>query len=195
MKKIYTVAMALVSVGVLAACNGRGSEVKQEEFVNKANAIQLPEKAYVSAEFEYSVSVELTAPNKEGKDETKKEEDKGKISFTFDEQGQATGDKNIPAEFSSYAALLKENLKDLVKDLTEIVPEGYEAKFYVAPFGVSFGGEIELLGAKTKLDAYVAFNDYGFVSKMELNSTSVSESALTGKTTTKINAWFTVSYK
>ena len=44
------------------------------------------------------------------------------------------------------------------------------------------------------MDAYVAFNDYGFATRMELKSTTEME-VMGVKATTKADAWFNVSYR
>lgn len=192
MKKYFTFAMALVSVGVLASCNGRGSEVSKDEFTNKANAIQEPATAYTGATLEYSVAVEVTAPNREGKDETTKQEDKGKIEFTYNDGEFSTKDK-LPEQLASYADFVQSSLKDELDELSTIIPEGLDIKYYVAPFGIGFKGELKD-PIVMNMDAYVAFNDYGFATKMELKSTTQME-VLSVKTTTKVDAWFNVSYK
>lgn len=192
MKKYFTFAMALVSVGVLASCNGRGSEVSKDEFANKANAIQEPATAYTGATLEYSVAVEVTTPNKEGKDETKKQEDKGKIEFTY-ENGEFSTKEKLPEQLASYAAFVQSSLKDEIAELSTLIPEGLEIKYYVAPFGIGFKGELKD-PIKMNMDAYVAFNDYGFATRMELKSTTEME-VMGVKATTKADAWFNVSYR
>ena len=79
MKKYFTFAMALVSVGVLASCNGRGSEVSKDEFANKANAIQEPATAHTGEPLNKSVAVEDPTQNQEERDKTKKQQAKGQI--------------------------------------------------------------------------------------------------------------------
>ncbi len=167
MKKYFTFAMALVSVGVLASCNGRGSEVSKDEFTNKANAIQEPATAYTGATLEYSVAVEVTTPNKEG--------------------------EKLPEQLASYAAFVQSSLKDEIAELSTLIPEGLEIKYYVAPFGIGFKGELKD-PIKLNMDAYVAFNDYGFATRMELKSTTEME-VMGVKATTKADAWFNVSYR
>ena len=186
MKKFTTLVMGMTAVFALTACGGKGSEVSEEKFKEKAAAVE--EHQYSEVTIKWDSSEKMTMPDMEklfttGEVEMKTEEDsaKGEAKFTFDNGEWKTDSKeNGIAEFASMVGL---TLKDADFDLSDM-SESYEAmaeqygieakqKFYTGPLGyeVSAKGSYndEKTGSgKVDLYCYVAFDQYGYITKYDV---------------------------
>ena len=204
MKKFTTLVMSMTAVFALTAC-GKGSKVSEEQFKEKANAVE--EHQYSSATVKYSYSV-LTKTEGE---EDKKDEGKGTIEFTFsDGKWSTTSSDKYASEVKYYVGA---NVKELLaaKDLGEALSgdaEGVESKmtYYANPLGVEYSakGSFESEGLKMSIDekGYYGFDKYGFVTKVESSGTNSEEmniSALGVTVASKVSVTskenITISYK
>lgn len=186
MKKLATFAMGLAAVCALTACNSKGTEVKEEDFKAKAAAVEEHQYSEVTIKWDSQEKSEMPDMEKlftTGEVEMKKEEDsaKGEAKFTFSGGEWKTDSKeNGIAEFAGMVGL---TLKDADFEL-EDMSESYEAmaekygietkqKFYTGPLGYEVSAKGNYNDEKTgsgKVDmyCYVAFDQYGYISKYEV---------------------------
>ena len=204
MKKITTLVMSMTAVFALTAC-GKGSKVSEEQFKEKANAVEAHQ--YSSATVKYSYS---SVTKTEGEDD-KKDEGNGTIEFTFsDGKWSTTSSDKYASEVKYYVGA---NVKDLLaaQDLSAALSgdaEGVESKmtYYTNPLGIEYStkGSYESDSFKMSIDekGYYAFDKYGFLTKVESSGTNSEEmnvSALgvtvASKATVTSKENITISYK
>ena len=205
MKKLATLAMGLAAVCALTAC-GKGSKVSEEQFKEKATAVEEHEYTSATVKFDYS---DITT-FEDSKEEDQKHEGKGEIKFEKKDGKWTTESKDEYVEVA--ASYLEGNLKDLAKaDISAELGALYSfaetnCTFYVNPFGLEYTikGEGELLGAKMTVDqkGYMSFDKYGYLTKVESNGKVDSEFSqeiagvkISYKSHTTSKATATISYK
>lgn len=225
MKRTATLVMGLTAVMALVACNnGKGTEVKAEEF--KEKSAQIEEHQYSEATVKYSLKSEYKIPNFITLDgetgpldgetgpldgETGPLEESGEVKFTFSNGEWAPADKDAPEMVESMIGV---SLKDAGFDLRDLTGE-FEAmasqygvkgslKYYVNPFGVELAMKGDINDKETsatgKVDVYeyIAFDKYGFVSQADAKVDISSSMSLAGKTMESkifVDAHITISYK
>ena len=185
MKKFTTLIMGLAAVLALTACNSKGTEVKAEEFKEKAAAVE--EHQYSEVTIKWSSKGKSTMPDMEklimsGEVEMKTEEDsiEGEAKFTFS-NGQWTTDSKAEG-VNEFAEMVGLTLKDANFDASEMSEEyeqmaeqyGIDAKvkYYTNPLGceVSAKGSYEDAkngSGKVNIYSYVGFDKYGYITKYE----------------------------
>lgn len=199
MKKYTTLVLGLTAVFALAACNnGKGKEVKEEEFKEKASKVE--EHQYTEATLKYSYSEEYKIPNTGplfGDDDdtgplddednetgplNDKDSGKGEAKFTLKDGKWTSDDKEA---LNGFGYMIGLNIKDA--DLADInaefggVAEEYgvkvTVKYYVDPLGIEIKAKEEiqdnsLFNMKGTVDiyAYLSFDKYGFITKLDAKS-------------------------
>ena len=213
MKKLATLVMGMAAVCALVACNSKGTEVKAEEFQEKAAKIEGHQ--YSQATVKYSVKSEYKVPNFGDTgpldDETGPLNESGEATFTFSDGEWTTKDEKA---YELVGETVGISLKDADFNFAELTAE-YEQmakaygissslKYFVNPFGVEFTAKGDIKDEATSstgkldVDEYIAFDNYGFINKLDVKadvsgSTKVGEKTYESKIFTEIHV--TISYK
>ena len=205
MKKIATLVMGLAAVCALTACGGKGKEVKAEELTKKAAEIE--DHEYSEATIKYSYSIDST-----GMGENQKDSEKATVKFTFDKEKKEWTTDNTEAKYASmFKSYLYDNLKAMAAAGEIDVSESMEtfkqygeikAKYYVNPFGLAgeakFDYNEEGVSMKGTMSTYVAFDKYGFCTKIESKADITMKMEIAGQKidgTYKVDESATISYK
>lgn len=193
MKKVYLVALGAL---LLASCGGHGTEVSKEEFKAKADAIEAHSYAGASVHLE-TVTTGYASVGDEKKDLGSNV--KADMEFTYDEEGDPVlvKQEGLDEETITQAT---QALGMTIKEYLVVYGENEGVKFYTGPLGLEYSTRQESEDKKNLLEAsaYIAFNDYGFVTKMEGTTTIKMEAELMGvvtKTDTKATVSLTINYK
>ena len=184
MKKVTALVMGLTAVFALTACNNKGTEVKAEDFQKKAAAVE--EHQYSEATIKWSYYSEISSPDftalmagkTDAENKVTKEDDKGETKVTFSNGEWTTSDKNENALM--FVTLLQGNLKDInlseytsgLSAQADHLGVKSEVKYYTNPLGIEINANGTYADAETgtgslKMSAYVAFDKYGYVTKVE----------------------------
>ncbi len=213
MKKFATLVMGLAAVCALTACGeSKGTKVSEEKFKEKAAAIEEHDYSEATVKWNYKESGTTPSYNEEtGKLETKEEsvDKKGEFKATFSNGSWKTEEKDSYAQ--QFFSMLSMNLKDVdLKDLTSSASQTAEhykveanTSFYTGPLGVAVTAKGDIDGGeegKGKLDlsTYIAFDQYGFVTKVSYKGTIDVEAKYgeqTIKVSEKMDMSCTISYK
>ena len=199
MKKFATLIMGLTAVFALTACGGKGTEVKEDAFKKEAEAIE--EHEYTSATLKYSYSAE------EGKE---KESEKGTVTYTKEGGSWKVGETDLKYA-DDFSSIFSANLKDLVASGSITADIGGSAsqygmkattKYYKNPLGIETKASVDTSGEdgtmKGSMSAYIAFDKYGYVTKVEYKVDMKMSFEMMGEkvdTAMKMSLSATVSYK
>ena len=206
MKKFATLVMGLTAVFALTACGGKGQEVKSEDLQKKAAEIE--DHEYSEATIKYSYSIDSNAMG-----EVEKDSEKATVKYTFNKEKKEWTTDNTEAKYAEmFEDLLYMNLKAMAaageldisgEAMAQFEQYGKaEAHYYTNPFGLeakaTFNYDEEGTVMKGSVNAYYAFDKYGFCTKVESKTDITMKMSIAGyniEGQSKVDMSATVSYK
>ena len=167
----------------MVACSGHGTAVSKQQYLEEAQ--RAPEHQYKKATVSFSISLKVSN-NITGENEN--ESEKGKAVFvnndgSFElEAGQTLSE--LADEVSYYVG--GKAAEFAISATIEVKSE--DVKYYKAPLGISYSheekGSVDGLSGSSKASMYYEFDQYGYLTKVQLKSSSKYSGKILGKTYT-----------